>query len=74
MRAYTYRFLGVPRGGEALATVATPADPSDEDWQRASTIACQIISERIGCGKLRRRELACAIASATISAADLIGD
>jgi hypothetical protein len=64
-------FIAVRQEGEGMATIATPADPSDDDWQRASTIACQIISEKIGCGKLRRRELACAMARGSIAADDL---
>jgi hypothetical protein len=64
-------FIAVRREGEALATIATPADPTDDDWQRASTIVCQIISERIECGTLRRRELACAMARGSIAVADL---
>jgi hypothetical protein len=64
-------FIAVRREGEALATIATPADPADDDWQRASTIVCQIISERIECGTLRRRELACAMARGSIAVADL---
>lgn len=64
-------FISVRREGEALATIATPSDPSDDDWLRASTIVCQIIGERIGCGELRGRALACAMARGTIAAADL---
>ena len=65
-------FIAVRQEGQGLATIATPADPSDDDWRRASTIACQIICERIGCGgELQRRELACAMARGSIAVADL---
>ena len=68
-------FIPVREDGDALATIATPLDPSDEDWQRASTIVCQIIiSKAIGCEKLRGRPLACAIARSTIAAADVTGN
>ena len=29
-------YLTVPNGGDALATFATPLDPSDDDWATAS--------------------------------------
>ena len=67
-------FLTVPTSGNSLATIATPIDPSDEDWTRASAIICQIIEDRCGTGKLRRRELRCAMANAQMSAADVTTD
>ena len=56
-------FLTVRDSGDSLATIATPLDPSDQDWQRASAIVCQIIEEKVGCGKLRNRALVCAVAN-----------
>ena len=44
-------FLTVPSSGNSLATIATPIDPSDEDWTRASAIVCQIIEDRCGTGE-----------------------
>src|SRR3954467_265584 len=67
-------FLTVPSSGRSLATIATPIDPSDEDWTRASAIACQIIEARCGTGKLRGRGLQCAMANAAMSAADVTAD
>jgi hypothetical protein len=67
-------FLTVPSSGNSLATIATPLDPIDDDWQHASEIVCQIIAERLGCGRLRGRELTCAIANGAIAAADVIAN
>lgn len=64
-------FLTVPSSGNSLATIATPLDPADNDWRHASEIVCQIIAERLGCGRLRGRELTCAIANGAIAAADM---
>src|SRR3954470_20891223 len=68
-------YITVRDSGDSLATIATPGDESDADWSRASAIACQIIQKRIGCGRLRGRELSCAVAnSAPISAAEVTSD
>jgi hypothetical protein len=64
-------FISVRQDGDALATIATAIDPSDDDWKRASTIACQIISKAVGYEKLRGRSLACAMARGSIAVADL---
>jgi hypothetical protein len=67
-------FLTVPSSGNSLATIATPLDPTDDDWQRASEIVCQIMAEKVGCDRLRRRELTCAVANSKVAAADVIAD
>ena len=67
-------FLTVPSSGNSLATIATPADPMDDDWRHASKIACHIIAQRLGCGELRAREMTCAVANGAIAAADVIAD
>src|ERR1700733_4908741 len=54
-------FITVRNSGDALVTIATPLDPSDADWQHASEIVCRTLEERVGCVRLRGRELACAI-------------
>jgi hypothetical protein len=64
-------FLTVPSSGNSLASIATAFDPTDDDWRHASEIACQIIADRLGCGRLRGRELTCAVANGTIAAADV---
>ena len=68
-------YITVRNSGDALVTIATPLDPSDTDWQQASAIVCRTLEERVGCGRLRGRELACAIANAgSINAADVTAD
>jgi hypothetical protein len=65
-------YITVRNSGDALVTIATSLDPSDEQWQHATEIVCRTLEERIGCGRLQGRELACAIANAgTINAADV---
>ena len=68
-------YITVRNSGDALVTIASPLDPSDEQWQQASTIVCRTLEERVGCGRLRGQELACAIAnSGAINAADVTAD
>ena len=68
-------YMTVRNSGDALVTIATPLDPSDSDWQQASAIVCRTLEERVGCGRLGGRELACAIANAgSINAADVTAD
>ena len=68
-------YITVRNSGDALVTIATPLDPSDPDWQQASAIVCRTLEERIGCNRLRGRELACAIANAgALNAADVTAD
>jgi hypothetical protein len=57
-------YITVRNSGDALATIVTPRDPSDADWQQASEIVCRTLEGRTGCDRLRGRELACAIANA----------
>jgi cell division GTPase FtsZ len=65
-------YITVRNSGDALVTIATSLDPSDEEWQHAREIVCRTLEERVGCDRLRGRELACAIANAgAISAADV---
>ena len=65
-------YITVRNSGDALVTIATPFDPSDSDWQQASAIVCRTLEERVGCARLRGRELACAIANVgAINAADV---
>jgi hypothetical protein len=65
-------YITVRNSGDALVTIATSHDPSDEQWQHATEIVCRTIEERIGCRRLQGRELACAIANeGTINAADV---
>ena len=68
-------YMTVRNSGDALVTIASPLDPSDEEWQQASAIVCRTLEARVGCARLRGRELACAIANAgVINAADVTAD
>jgi hypothetical protein len=67
-------FLTVPNSGHSLATIATPLDPTDNDWRQASEIVCQIVATKVGCDRLRGRELSCAVANSKVVAADVIAD
>jgi hypothetical protein len=67
-------FMTVPNSGDSLATMACPLDPSDEDWAHASAIVCRIIGQRLGDARLRGRSLHCAVANATMGAADVMAD
>src|ERR1700693_5888524 len=67
-------FLTVPNSGDSLATMACPLDPSDEDWSHASAIVCRIIGQRLGDVRLRGRALHCAVANATVGAAEVMAD
>jgi hypothetical protein len=62
-------FMTVRDNGDSPATIATPLDPSDVDWERASAIACQIIGKKIGTGRLRSRGLLCAVKNAALMSA-----
>ena len=65
-------YITVRNSGDALVTIATSLDPSDEQWQHAREIVCRTLEERVGCGRLGGRELACAIANAgAINALDV---
>jgi hypothetical protein len=68
-------YITVRNSGDALVTIATPFDPSDEEWRQASAIVCRTLEERVGCGRLGGRELACGVANAgAINAADVTAD
>ena len=67
-------FLTVPHSGDAVMTMATPLDPPDDLWSRIVEIVCKIVSERLDGRKLRRREMICVMANATMSAADVTAD
>ena len=67
-------FLTVPNSGDAVASIATPLDPSDEDWSQVTQIVCEIVSERLDGFKLRSQDMICAAANAQMGAADLTAD
>jgi hypothetical protein len=59
-------YLAVPNSGDAVATVACPLDPSDEDWSNAAAIVCRIMAKRLGVVRLRSRGLVCAVAGTSM--------
>ena len=63
--------LTVPISGEALITMVTPVDPSDDDWSHATAIVRQIVAKRLGGIRLRSRPLTCAMANAPMNAAEI---
>jgi hypothetical protein len=68
-------YITVRNSGDSLATIATTLDPTDAEWSRASAIVCEVIEKRIGGGKLRGRELPCAVANAVpISVAEVAAE
>jgi hypothetical protein len=65
-------YFTVPSSGDSLASRATPLDPSDDDWERATAIACEVIGRWLGVEKPRSRPMICAIADTVrISASEL---
>jgi hypothetical protein len=65
-------YLTVPNSGDAVATVACPLDPTDEDWSQASAIVCRVMGKRLGDVKLQSNGLICAVAGPKMSAGDVI--
>ena len=46
-------FMTIRDSGDSPATIATPLDPSGDDWERASVIVCEIMGKKNGGSKLR---------------------
>ena len=68
-------YISVRTSGDSMATVATPLDPSDTDWDRATTLVCQVLARWVGSDRLVGRPLVCAVANAArISASELAND
>jgi hypothetical protein len=67
-------FLTVPNSGDAIVMMATPLDPSDEDWTHAGDIVCTTVSERLNGLKLRNRDMICGAANHAISTAEITAD
>ena len=64
-------YLVAPNTGSAIIQVATLLDPPEADWEKASAIVCQCISDRLGGVKLGMRPLQCAVANPKLHAAEL---
>ena len=67
-------YLVVPTSGNAVLSMVTPLDPSDEDWCRTGVIVRNILSERLDGINLRNVELPCAIANDSMGTAEITGD
>jgi hypothetical protein len=64
-------YLCVPTTGDAIVTFACPLDPDDDEWTRITEIVREIAGKKIGTTKLQTRSLACAMAGATMGAAEI---
>ena len=65
-------YIVIPNSGDAIATVMTPLDDvSDDVWALVMEIACRVIQEKIGGGKLRTHEMAWTMANEPDGAADV---
>jgi hypothetical protein len=53
-------YFSVPSSGSAILTFMTSADPSDEDWSRATEIVCDVAGRKIQVENLIGRNLRCA--------------
>jgi hypothetical protein len=67
-------FMTVPNSGKAIATLATPDDPTDDDWSEVAAIACRMIGRRLGDIRLHGRPLSCAMASSSMIATEVTAD
>ena len=67
-------YFVIPNSGDALASLATPLDPSEADWSRILEIAFQVIQKKIGCGNLRGRPLACTAINTAMTSADVTAE
>ena len=63
--------ITTPSSGNAIVTIVTPLDPSEDDWAHAGAIVRQIVSKKLGGISLQNRPLPCAMANATMYAADI---
>jgi hypothetical protein len=52
-------WLSVPNSGTAIATLATPLDPTGVDWENACRIARAIVETHSGRQDLAMHELSC---------------
>jgi hypothetical protein len=64
-------YICIPSGGNAVVSMMTPLDPSDEDWRRIGDIVRAVLSEYLDGMGLRSVELPCTLAHA---AAEIASD
>ncbi len=67
-------FVTVPHSGDALATIASPVDPPNDDWEKIVEIFTKIIGDHLGCDGLRSRNLPCKAVNVAMSGADITVD
>ena len=67
-------FLTVPNSGTPLRRWHARSIRPTADWSHASAIVCGIMGKRLGDVRLRGRALHCAVANATMGAADVVAD
>jgi hypothetical protein len=63
-------FFSIPSSGASYLTLATPLDPTHEEWERVCEIVCRIVASEIDM-PMRSRELSCVAAGVQMGAADL---
>ncbi len=67
-------YMCVPTTGNSLLTFACPLDPDDDEWARITEIALEIVGQKTGTTQLQTRELACAMAGATMAANEFVDE
>jgi hypothetical protein len=67
-------YLCIPGSGNAIITVVTALDPSNDDWSIATGIVKQIVSKKLDGIGLRSHDLQCATASVPMGAVEVICD
>ena len=70
-------FMTVPSSGNAIMTMATPVDQSNDgcdEWPQITAIIQKILSDRLDGVALWSHELPCAMVNTPMNAADVIAD
>jgi hypothetical protein len=66
-------YFAIPNSGDSVVMFMTPLDPIALEWGQATLVIQEILSQKLGI-PLRSRELSCAMANATMTAADVTAD
>ena len=66
--------LTIPSSGYAFLSMMTPSDPSEPDWEQASAIVKEIVSEKLGGIRLRTGHMPCAMVNAKFLAAEVVAN
>jgi hypothetical protein len=67
-------YFTIPNSGDSVVMFMTPLDPIALEWDQATLIIREILSQKLGGIPLRSRELSCAMTSTTMTAADITTD